>query len=304
MLTNITLLLAAGVLAALAVAMGYVLGWANRRFHVEVDPKVEAVLKALPGANCGGCGFVGCSEYAEAVARGETEVTLCAPGGSRTAQMLADILGIEVGETFPYRAVLHCSANQDQRLQRAEYRGEQTCASANLVAGVQGCTYGCLGLGDCMQACEYGAIQIINGLPTIDYDKCVGCKACARACPRNLITMAPFKAERMLVVACSNQDAAADVKAVCMVGCLGCGACTRVAPDLITMDGALPTINYDNYDPTDDLLEKALEKCPRKRLTFVGRPSEKDLAAVAHEKLPEQIEPDFKTTVDDTEWRG
>lgn len=304
MLTNTTLLLAAGVLAALAVAMGYVLGWANRRFHVEVDPKVEAVLNALPGANCGGCGFVGCSEYAEAVARGEAEVTLCAPGGLGTAQKLADILGIEVGETFPYRAVLHCSANQDQRLQRTEYRGEQTCASANLVAGVQGCTYGCLGLGDCMQACEYGAIQIVNGLATIDYDKCVGCKACARACPRNLITMAPFKAQRMLVVACSNQDTAADVKAVCMVGCLGCGACTRVAPDLIVMDGALPTINYDNYDPTDDLLEKALEKCPRKRLTFVGRPSEKHLAAVAHEELPEHIEPDFKTTVDDTKWRG
>jgi len=304
MLTNTTLLLAAGVLAALAVAMGYVLGWANRRFHVEVDPKVEAVLNALPGANCGGCGFVGCSEYAEAVARGEAEVTLCAPGGSGTAQKLADILGVDVGETFPYRAVLHCSANQDQRLQRTEYRGEQTCASANLVAGVQGCTYGCLGLGDCMQACEYGAIQIINGLPTIDYDKCVGCKACARACPRNLITMAPFKAQRMLVVACSNQDTAADVKAVCMVGCLGCGACTRVAPDLIVMDGALPTINYDNYDPTDDLLEKALEKCPRKRLTFVGRPSEKHLAAVAHEELPEHIKPDFKTTVDDTQWRG
>lgn len=304
MLTNITLLLAAGVLAALAVATGYVLGWANRRFHVEVDPKVEAVLNALPGANCGGCGFVGCSEYAEALARGETEVTLCAPGGTGTAQMLADILGIEVGETFPYRAVLHCSANQDQRLHRTDYRGEQTCASANLIAGVQGCTYGCLGLGDCVEACEYGAIQIINGLSTIDYDKCVGCKACARACPRNLITMAPFKAERMLVVACSNQDAAADVRAVCEVGCLGCKACIRVAPDLITMDGALPTINYDNYDPTDDLLEKVLEKCPRKRLTFVGRPSAKDLAAVAHEELPEQIEPDFKTTVDDTEWRG
>ncbi len=145
---------------------------------------------------------------------------------------------------------------------------------------------------------------MVDGLPQIDYDKCVGCKACARACPRNIITIVPFKAEHMLVVACSNQDTAGDVRAVCMVGCLGCGACTRVAPDLIAMDGAVPQINYDNYDPTDELLEKVLEKCPRKRLLFVGRPTEEDLAAVADEELPERIQADFKTTVDDTEWRG
>lgn len=304
MFTVVALLLAAGVLALLAVAMGHVLGWANRTFYVKIDPKVEAVLAALPGANCGSCGFVGCAEYAEAVAGGETELTLCAPGGASCAQNLAEIMGVEVEETFPYRAVLHCSANKDQRLQRLEYHGEQTCPAANLVAGVQGCAYGCLGLGDCARACKYGAIQIINGLSTIDYDKCVGCKACARACPRNLITIVPFKSDRMLVVACSNQDTAADVRDVCMVGCLGCKACTRVAPDLISMEGALPAINYDNYDPTDETLEKVLEKCPRKRMTFVGKPTEKDLAAVAEEELPEHIEPDFKTTVDDTEWRG
>ena len=306
MLTTTALLLAAGVLAVLAVAMGYVLGWANRTFRVEVDPKVEAILGALPGANCGGCGFVGCAAYAEAVVKRGAEVNLCAPGGRGCAEKLAQIMGVELTETFPYRAVVHCSASEDERLQRTEYRGEQTCGAANLVAGVQGCTYGCLGLGDCARACKYDAIEIVKGLAAIDYDKCVGCGACGRACPRNIITIVPFKSDRMLVVACSNQDTAGDVRAVCMVGCIGCRACTRAAPELISMEGALPTINYERYDPEESgpALEKALEKCPRKRLLYVGKPSEKDLAAVAHEELPEPVQADFKTTVDDTEWRG
>ncbi len=297
-------ILAAGVLGLLAIIMGYVLGWANRAFRVERDPRVEQILTALPGANCGGCGYVGCAEYAAAVVKGEVEPNLCAPGGPRVAQALADIMGTELKESFPYRAVVHCSATRDQRLQRAEYRGVETCVSANLVAGIQGCTYGCLGLGDCERACSYGAIRVIDGLSRVDYTKCVGCKACVQACPRNLITVVPFRSEHMLVVTCSNQDSAADVRAVCEVGCLGCKACMRVAPDLIKMEGALPTINYDNYDPTDETLEKVLAKCPRHRLLFVGRPTEEELAAVAGEELPERIQADFKTTVDDTKWRG
>lgn len=302
-MTTVALILAAGVLVVLAVAMGFVLGWANRAFHVRTDPKVEQILAALPGANCGGCGFVGCAEYAAAVARGEAEVDLCAPGARARRRGWRGSWGWS-SRRASRTAVVHCSAHTEERLQRAEYRGEQTCASANLVAGVQGCTYGCLGLGDCERACTYGAIRVVDGLSTVDYTKCVGCKACVWACPRNIITIVPFKAANMLVVACSNQDSAGDVRAVCMVGCLGCRACTKVAPDLISMDGALPTINYDNYDPTDETIEKLLEKCPRKRFFFVGRPTEAELAAVAGEELPEQIQADFKTTVDETKWRG
>jgi electron transport complex protein RnfB len=301
----IGLALAAAIMGLLALAMGLVLGWANRRFHVEVDPRVDLLQAALPGANCGGCGYVGCSEYAVALAEGKTSVGLCAPGGTDCAQRLADILGIEVEESCPYRAVVHCSAKAGQRLQRAGYEGERTCVSANLVGGVQGCTYGCLGFGDCARACTYGAIEIVDGLSTIDYHKCVGCGACSRVCPRHIISLVPFKAERMMVVACSNQDTAADVRTVCEVGCIGCKACARVAPELIVMEGALPEINYDLYNPEESAaLEAVLAKCPRKRYVFVGRPTPEDLAAVADEELPEEISADFKTTVDDTEWRG
>ena len=302
MLTAVTMILAAAVLAILAIGVAYVLGWANRAFHVQVDPQVEAILEALPGANCGGCGFVGCAEYAEAVARAEADVALCAPGGSGCAQRLAEIMGVAVSPTFPYRAVVHCAAREDQRLHRIPYDGEPTCAAANLVAGVQGCTFGCLGLEDCTRACKYDAIRVIDGLAAVDYEKCIGCKACARACPRNIITMVPFKSDRMLVVACSNQDAGPDVKAVCQVGCIGCTACSRNA-ELMEMKGKLPMIDYDRYDEAADF-SLAREKCPRESMIYVGKPSPEDLAAVAGEEMPSRIEADFKTTVDETQWRG
>ena len=301
-MTTTTVLLATAVLALLAVAMAWVLGWANRAFHVDVDPKVKAVAEALPGANCGGCGYVGCNEYAEAVAGGKCDITLCAPGGAGCIKRLAEIMGVEAGEALPYRAVVHCSATYSQRLQRHEYHGEQTCVAANLVAYVQGCTYGCLGFGDCVEVCDYDAIHIVDGLARVDYDTCVGCKACARVCPRNIISMVPFKSEQMLVVACSNEDFGNDVKAVCQTGCIGCKACAR-KNDLIEMEGNLPVINYDAYN-SDCALQPILDKCRMESLMFVGKPTEKDLAAVASEEVPDRILADFKTSVDDTEWRG
>jgi electron transport complex protein RnfB len=231
-----TILLAGCILSVLAVAMAFVLGWANQAFFVAVDPKVEAIADALPGANCGGCGYVGCGEYAEAVAKGECDVTLCAPGGAGCAKRLADIMGVKVDESAPQRAVVHCSAGWDERLGRTEYRGEPTCAAANLVAGYQGCTYGCLGLGDCVRSCDYDAIHVVNGLAVVDYNKCVGCKACSAVCPRNIISMVPFKSERMMVVACSNEDFGNEVKSVCKTGCIGCKACTR-KNELVQMSG-------------------------------------------------------------------
>jgi RnfABCDGE-type electron transport complex B subunit len=285
MLTIVTAILGATLLAFLATTASYVLSWANRAFHVEIDPKIEAILDALPGANCGGCGFVGCAEYAEAVAKGEADVTRCAPGGAIAAQALAEIMGIAVSETFSYRAVVHCAASEDQRLQPVDYDGEPTCRAANLVAGVEGCAYGCLGFGDCVRACQYDAIHVIRGLAVVDYEKCTGCGACVRACPRSIISMVPFKSDRMLVVACSDKDFGLDVKSVCAVGCIACKACARES-DLIEMDGNLPVIDYDRYDPQADF-GPALEKCPAEVLVFVGRPVERDLAVEPDERIVE-----------------
>ncbi|MCD6304316.1 MAG: RnfABCDGE type electron transport complex subunit B, partial [Planctomycetes bacterium] len=265
-MTWLIILLAGGTMLAMSVVMAYVLGWANRVFHVEVDPRVERVMEVLPGANCGGCGFVGCAEYAEAVVAGSAPPDRCTVGGPACAEAVAAILGVELEESFPYRPVVHCSARAADKLKCNDYRdGERTCAAADLVAGVQGCTYGCLGLGDCVRACKYDAIAIIDGLAVVDYDKCVGCGACQKACPRGVISMVPFKASRVLVVACNSRDFGKDVKAVCKVGCIGCGICAKFS-EVFTIEDNLARIDYDRYDPADEAqVAKAVEKCPVKR---------------------------------------
>lgn len=301
----IIIAMAAVVLLLLGLSMGIVLGWANRAFHVDTDPRVDAINEALPAANCGACGYVGCNDYAEAVVRGDCDITLCAPGGASCSKAIASIMGVEAGEALPYRAVVHCSATKKQRLQQQEYTGEKTCASANLVAGVQGCTYGCLGYGDCERSCKYDAIHVVDGLAVVDYEKCVGCKICAAVCPRNIITMVPFKSSEMLVVACSNQDIGNEVKAVCETGCIGCSACTRkVEGQPISMADGYPKLDYDSYDPFKIDINLIRSKCKRASLVYVGVPSKEDIAKVVDEEVPDVVQVDFKTTVDDTEYRG
>jgi Na+-translocating ferredoxin:NAD+ oxidoreductase subunit B len=303
-MTWITISLSAATMLTMAVVGSYILGWANKKFYVEEDPRVSAINDILPGANCGGCGYVGCGDYAEAVALQDEAVNKCTVGGESCAQAVAQIMGVEVGESLPWRPIVHCSAHIDDRLKRSRYIGDMTCMAANLVTNVQGCTFGCLGFGDCAKACNFDALHVIDGLATVDYNKCVGCGACAKVCPRNIVSLTPFKAERMLAVTCSNKDKGKDVTAVCNVGCIGCGACARKS-SLFTLKDNLSTIDYDAYTPecTLETLE-ACQKYKRQQIVFVGKPSKEDLEKGKDLEAPELVEPDFKTTVDDMEWRG
>ena len=303
MLTTVTIILAAATLLLLAIAMSAVLGWASHKFHVPVDLRIEEINNALPSANCGACGYVGCNEYAEAVVRDGAAVDLCPVGGAAAATAVGEIMGVTVSDSLPQRPVVHCVASQGMRLRKHEYRGEQTCHAANMVAGIQGCPYGCLGYGDCVKVCEYDAIDVIDGVARVNYVNCVGCGKCIEACPRNIISNVPFKAERILAVQCSNKDFGKEVMAVCTMGCTGCKACSRAITGLITFKDNLPQINIEAYDPRADLQE-VQNRCPREAMVWIGKPSEADLKATEDQELPRRAEADFKTTVDDAEWRG
>lgn len=259
-------------LLALAMVLTYVLGWASQAFYVEPDPRVEAILEELPGINCGGCGCVGCGEFAEAVAAGEAPVDRCVVGGPRCAAAVAQIMGVTLEESLPLRPVIHCRADHGMRLLRQPYRGEKSCVAGHQVSDIQGCTYGCLGFGDCVRACNFDALQVVNGLAVIDYAKCTSCGACAKACPRKIIAMTPFAADEILVVACANREGAKDVKKKCTTGCTACRICEKMSQNLFTVDDQLSSIDYDAY--TTEEAEQALSKekqCPRNLIVYQGK---------------------------------
>ena len=284
-MTLLIVIFAAMTLLTLATINAVLLGWASKVFAVETDPRVEKIVAVLPGANCGGCGYVGCGEYAEAVARGEATVDLCAPGGAACVQAIATIMGVEAESTAPMRVVVHCGATCEQRRDRSVYLGEPSCAAANLVAGVQACVYGCLGFGDCADACPFDALEIVNGLATVDYEKCTGCGACVDACPRGILSVVSFTADRMPVVACSNRDFGNDVRRACDVGCIGCRVCTRES-DLLRMDGDLAFIDYKPDTAAEADFAAAAKRCPMNCLTTVGRPQFPESPAVKLDRIP------------------
>ena len=270
----VTLAIAAGTMLIMAVILSYILGWANKKFKVEVDPKIEAVIETLPGVNCGGCGYLGCSDYAVAIVTDNVPVNKCTVGGESCAASVAGIMGVEVGEIIPVKAIVHCGAHTAHRLQSTPYRGEKRCAAAHQVAGVQGCTFGCLGFGDCVLACNYDAIHIVEGLAVVDYKKCVGCGACSKVCPRKIITITGFQENTIPVVTCSNRDKAKDAKAVCTVSCVACKACTKIS-DIFSIKDNLSVCDAGAYTVQnhEDAI-RSMEKCPTNCIHFMGIPKD------------------------------
>lgn len=280
-----TIFMAAIVLFGLTLAFATLLGIAKEKLRVDEDPRIGQVTEALPSANCGGCGFAGCADFAKAVVEQKAPCNGCPVGGSETAAKIAEILGVEVVETAPYRPIIKCGAKTQDKLGVVPYDGVQSCVEANVVGVTQACIYGCLGYGDCSAACDFDALHMVEGKPIVSYDKCTGCGACAKACPRDLIELIPFKMDRMLVVACNNKEPAKAVKAVCKVGCIGCKMCERLSQGVFKVDGNVAHIDYEKYtgEETEDI-KKVLDKCPAEVLVYFGQPSSEDLAELPEEE--------------------
>ncbi len=284
--------LAAVVLFGLTLVFASLLGVAKEKLRVEEDPRIGLVNEALPAANCGGCGYAGCADFAKAVVQERAECDGCPVGGAKTAERVAAILGREVVKTYPYRPVVHCGAKSHQKKGRVPYDGVPSCSEAHVVGVTQACTYGCLGFGDCLVACDYDAIVMDEGLPIINYARCTGCGACVKACPRNLIERIPFKQDRMLVVACANQEPPKNVKEVCTVGCVGCKMCQKLFADQFEVKDNLAYLNYERYTGQEDM-GTLFKKCPAEVLMYFGAPKPeyaKQLAAAQEAEKAEAAE--------------
>jgi len=247
------IIIAIGVLGGLGLIFGLVLAIASKVFHVPTDPRLEKLCDALPGANCGGCGYAGCTAYAEAVLKGEAEIGKCAAGGNESAEQMFEVMGI-VPETIIRRvALVRCSGfkSLDENgknigaKMKGEYEGVHDCLAATKVAG-RGpliCKFGCLGFGNCVSACKYDAIHVVDGVAKVDEEKCIGCMQCAAQCPRNLIV--PVEYNRRVVIACASKAKGAVTIRGCNSGCIGCGLCMKICPNgAIHVEQNLATIDY------------------------------------------------------------
>ena len=246
-------------LASLALLASLGLAMAARLFAVEVDPRVEAIEEALPGANCGACGLPGCSELAKRIAEGKAEFDACPVGGEHVAHDIAEIMGsVFAGGGGKQVALVCCGGDDSVAARRFYYNGIYDCSSAALLfGGDKACTYGCLGLGTCAGICPFGAIDMLpSGLAVVDPEKCTGCTKCVAACPKGIIKMVPY--ERKVHILCSSHDKGGKVRKACRVGCIACQKCVKEAPEgAIAMDENLAVVDYAQEIP-----EEIADVCP------------------------------------------
>jgi len=262
------------VLGAIAAIILYVVA---QKFKVYEDPRIDQVEEALPGANCGGCGYPGCRGFAEAIVKSDDLSKFnCPVGGNEVMQEIASLLGQEIEEQQPLVAVVRCNGSYQNRPVTNQYDGPATCAiESTLYGGETGCHYGCLGKGDCVEACDFEAIFMNEetGLPYVVDDNCTACGACVTACPNDIIELRnKNKKDRKIYVSCVNQDKGALARKVCQVACIGCGKCVKVCPfDAITMENNLAFIHSDKCK----LCRKCVEECPTNAILEIGFPPRK-----------------------------
>lgn len=249
------------LLAVLGILIGVLLGVAGKVFAVETDERVVQVRECLPGNNCGGCGYPGCDGLAEAIVAGEAEVNGCPVGGAAVASKIGEILGVDAGETVRQVAFVKCAGTCEAASNKYHYVGEMDCRRAVMVPGRgdKACSYGCLGLGSCVEACQFDALSIQDGIAHVDKEKCVACGQCVAACPNDVISLIPY--DSAYAVQCHSRDKGKDVMSVCKAGCIGCGLCVKQCEfGAITLEDNIAVIDGTKCQGCG----KCAEKCPKK----------------------------------------
>ena len=250
------------IIAVLGLLLGAGLSFADRKLHVEKDEKLIKLEESMPGANCGGCGYAGCSAYAEAVFNGEAEPGLCAPGGAALAEKMGEILGREVEVREKQTAFVFCSGTREATLGDYDYEGIRDCRAAQLLlGGPKACKSGCLGFGTCMEVCPVEAITRDEaGRIVVQRDKCIGCGKCTKVCPNGVIRLVPDRIEYL--TACNNRDAGGVARKICETSCIGCRICQmKVEGSPFEVEANLA---HNNYEKDQTAAEEACSKCPRK----------------------------------------
>lgn len=297
------ILIAVIVLGLVGLISAVVLFVASKKFAVYEDPRIKQVGEVLPQANCGGCGYPGCSGFATACVKAAESGSLselnCAPGGQKVMEQVAAILGLQASAAAPKVAVVRCQGTCDARPHGVEFDGAHSCRIQNMTGmGETQCLYGCLGEGDCEHACLFGAITVnpVTRIAEVDESKCTGCGACAKTCPRGIIELRPQGPKgRKVVVLCNNKDKGALATKECKASCIGCGKCVKTCEkfEAITLGTNLAHIDPDKCK----MCLKCVEACPRgaiKAFNFPPRkPRTEAPAAPAAEKAP-QVEPQKK----------
>lgn len=252
------------LVAIVGLAIGIFLGFSSEIFKVEVDEKVTKVRECLPGNNCGGCGYAGCDAVAEAIVSGKAPANACPVGGAPVAEKIGEVLGVSVGSSKRMAAFVHCNGTCVNANKKYSYNGVKDCRVASSIpnAGEKACAYACLGYGECVKACKFDAIHIVDGVALVDSEKCKACGACVKACPMHLIELLP--ADKKHVVLCSNKDKGKPAMDACKVSCIACGMCERTCTkDAIHVTNNIAVMDFEKC--TD--CGACATKCPRKAIS-------------------------------------
>lgn len=253
------------ILGIMGAAFGVLLGFAAKAFRVEKDERIEQVSELLAGANCGGCGYAGCSAYAEALCKGTANLSDCPSTKEDAKEKIAEILGVSAGTSSPKVAKVMCKGNCDNAVLMCEYEGITDCIAASRYGGGdKACSFGCIGYGTCVDVCQFDAIRIEDHVAYVDPKKCVGCGACVDICPQHTIQL--VDASQRTFVKCMSHAKGAAMKNICSAGCIGCRICEKSCPkQAITITENLASINYDLCVNCGI----CASKCPKKIIRFI-----------------------------------